>query len=202
MYNPEKGVGWGGKLKVYDMKGTIPFSGHFTADKDAPNNKHRLKCIREFVGFDVVPDGLKVLDIGKPNYISRQMGITDNTTGDLNRIVRAPSDNYDIITCLEVIQHVMNPLFLAQECHRLLKPGGIFYVATPKLWIIPWFHGRGNFTEYKKDRMQILLEYAGFEPLRYKEYNPWPLSFIFYGIRPPFRYLHNRFQMWELRKNG
>jgi len=199
-YNPEKGVGRGGKLKVYDLKGSIPFSGHFTADKDAPNNRHRLKVYRKFMGWDSVPDGVKVLDIGKSNFIGRELGITHFTVGDLNKGIRAPSDNYDIITNFEVIAHTMNPLIHAQACYALLKPGGVMYLATPKQWIVPWYHGRGNFAEYKKDRMQILLEYVGFIPVRYEEHSPWPWFFIFYGIRPPFRYLLNRFQLWELAK--
>ena len=202
-WNPEKGVGQGGKLKVYDLKGAIPFSGQFTADLDRPNNKHRLKVYREFMGWDTVPPGLKVLDIGKPSFISRAMEIQYNTVGDLNKgIVVRPGDceQFDVITNFEVIAHLMNPLINAQECYRLLKPGGVMYLATPKQWLIPWYHGRGNFTEYKKDRMQILLEYAGFKPIGYEEHSPWPWFFVFYGIRPPLRYLCNRFQLWELQK--
>lgn len=187
----------GAKLKVYDLKGAVPWSGHFTADLPARNNKHRLKIFQDFVQLEG-----KSLDIGKPNFISREMGITHNTTGDLNRIVRAPETDYDVITCFEVLNHVMNPLFLIQECHRLLKPGGKLYLSTPLLWIFPWFHGRGNFSEYKKNRIQILVEYAGFRVLRYEWHNPWPFVFVFYGFRPPFRYLLNRFQLWELEKLG
>jgi len=200
MHNPEAGVkGQRGKLKVYDLKGAIPFSGHFTADKDAINNKHRLKVYRKFIGLDTF-EGRKVLDIGKASYISRQLEVTHNTVGDLNKGIRAPSNNYDIITCMEVFQHVMNPLQLMQDCHGLLRPGGTLYMGTPLLWCIPWFHGRGNFTEYKKDRVQILMEYVGFVPVRYQWGNPWPFRFCFYGIRPPLRWLHNRFQLWEWKK--
>jgi len=200
--NPEKGVkGQRGKLKVYDLNGAIPFSGHFTADKDAENNKHRLRVYRKFMGVQDF-EGRKVLDIGKPNYISRELKIAYNTVGDLNKGVRPRPDDtdFDIITSFEVFAHVMNPLLLTQECYRLLRPGGTMYLGTPLLWLIPWFHGRGNFTEYKKDRVQIIHEYVGFKPVRYEWHNPWHWWFIFNGIRPPLRYLHNRFQLWELRK--
>jgi hypothetical protein len=48
-FNPETGVGRGGKLKVYDLKGVTPFSGHFTADKDTPNNRHRLRVFQKIM---------------------------------------------------------------------------------------------------------------------------------------------------------
>jgi len=199
-YNPEKGVGWGSKLKVYDLKGVIPYSGDFTAQKPAVNNKHRLKVFRKFMGWETVPEGLKVLDIGKSNFISRELGITHNTVGDLNKSVRAPSTDYDVITSYEVFAHNMNPLLFTQNCYNLLRPGGVLYLSTPLARGINWRHGRGNFTEYKKDAIQVLHEYVGFKPVRYETHNPWPWFFIFYGIRPPFRYLHNRFQLWEFQK--
>jgi SAM-dependent methyltransferase len=200
-FNPEKGKK--GRLKVYDLKGAIPFSGQFTADLDRPNNRHRLKVYRKFMGWDTVPEGLEVLDIGKPSFISRAMEIKYNTVGDLNRgiTVRPTASQFDVITSFEVIAHLMNPLLHAQACYELLKPGGVMYLATPKQWLIPWYHGLGNFVEYKKDRMQTLLQYAGFTPVRYSEHSPWPWFFIFYGFRPPIRYLLNRFQLWELRKD-
>lgn len=177
------------------MELTVPFSGHCTASLPAENNKHRLKIFMEFCEIHG-----KTLDIGSSNYIGQGLGIGENTHGDLNRGVQAHSSDYDVITCFEVLNHVMNPLLLVQECHRLLKPGGKLYLSTPLLWLIPWFHGPENFSEYKKSRVRALAEYAGFKVLRYEWHNPWPLRFAFYGIRPPFRYLFNRFQLWELEK--
>jgi SAM-dependent methyltransferase len=178
---------------------TIPFSEHFTADLPAANNKHRLKIFRKFIGAHSLGN-LHVLDIGRPNFISRELKVTDNTVGDLNRGIKAPSNNYDAITCFEVLNHVMNALVLVQGMYDLLKPGGALYFSTPKLWLIPWYHGKENFVEYKVDRIKKLFEYAGFDVVRYECHNPWPPLFVFYGIRPPLRYLFNRFQLWEFKK--
>ena len=174
-----------------------PWSGHITADKDAVNNKHRLKIFLKFHG-DL--KGVNALDIGAPNYISRNLHIEDNTHGDLNKGIKAPGNAYDVITCYEVLNHVQNHLTLVEGMRDLLKPGGKLYFSTPLLWLIPWYHGRGNYVELKKDRVKKLFEYAGFEVVRYEWHNPWPWFFIFYGIRPPFRYLFNRFQLWEFKK--
>ncbi len=37
---------------------------------------------------------------------------------------------FDVITCLEVLEHVPEPGKLLKECTRLLKPGGVLFVAT------------------------------------------------------------------------
>jgi len=201
-HDPERGGGRGANLKVYDLRGAIPFSGDFTAQKPAANNIHRLKVFQKFLGWDTVPDGLKVLDIGKSNFISRGLGITHNTVGDLNKGVRAPDKDYDIITSFEVFAHCINPLLLTQECHRLLKPGGSLFLSTPVAghWGIALIHGVVNMTEYKKEPVQVIHQYVGFKPVRYQQCNPWPFKFIFYGFRPPFRWLLNRFQLWEFKK--
>jgi 2-polyprenyl-6-hydroxyphenyl methylase/3-demethylubiquinone-9 3-methyltransferase len=37
---------------------------------------------------------------------------------------------YDIITCMELLEHVPDPAKLIQDCARLLKPGGQLFVST------------------------------------------------------------------------
>ena len=41
-----------------------------------------------------------------------------------------PSDSYDIVTLFEVIEHLESPLPLIKECHRILKPDGLFVLST------------------------------------------------------------------------
>lgn len=43
----------------------------------------------------------------------------------------APDNRYDFVICSHVLEHVANPLWLIQECHRVLKPGGLLYLAVP-----------------------------------------------------------------------
>lgn len=46
---------------------------------------------------------------------------------------------YDIVTCLEMLEHVPDPAAIIGACHRLLKPGGHLFVSTinrnPKAWL-------------------------------------------------------------------
>ncbi|MEX0809109.1 MAG: class I SAM-dependent methyltransferase [Dongiaceae bacterium] len=51
-------------------------------------------------------------------------------SGDLIEIA-LPAESYDAIVMNHVIEHAYDPPGLAKECHRLLKPGGLFIVTTP-----------------------------------------------------------------------
>jgi 2-polyprenyl-3-methyl-5-hydroxy-6-metoxy-1,4-benzoquinol methylase len=44
-----------------------------------------------------------------------------------------PNRCFQLVTCLEVIEHVENPRNLLRECRRLLQPGGVLVVTTPNI---------------------------------------------------------------------
>lgn len=39
-------------------------------------------------------------------------------------------DHFDVITCLEMLEHVPDPEAIVQACNKLLKPGGSIYFST------------------------------------------------------------------------
>lgn len=41
-----------------------------------------------------------------------------------------PAHRFDIITCMELLEHVPNPVELIQQCARLLKPEGLVFFST------------------------------------------------------------------------
>jgi 2-polyprenyl-6-hydroxyphenyl methylase / 3-demethylubiquinone-9 3-methyltransferase len=47
--------------------------------------------------------------------------------------------HYDIVTCMEMLEHVPNPALVVQACSALVKPGGWVFFSTinrnPKAWI-------------------------------------------------------------------
>lgn len=45
--------------------------------------------------------------------------------------VPAPDASYDFVTCIEVIEHLDDPIRFLREVSRILKPGGIFVCTTP-----------------------------------------------------------------------
>lgn len=49
--------------------------------------------------------------------------------------VNSPIEDYehqgfDVITCMEMLEHVQNPELVLHHCKRLLKPGGILFLST------------------------------------------------------------------------
>ncbi len=42
-----------------------------------------------------------------------------------------PENSFDIVTSLEVIEHINNPVEEVRNIHRILRPGGLFYFTTP-----------------------------------------------------------------------
>lgn len=44
-----------------------------------------------------------------------------------------PDNSFDVITLSHVIEHVHDPDLALREIHRLLKPGGLLWLATPNL---------------------------------------------------------------------
>ena len=48
-------------------------------------------------------------------------------------------EEYDIVTCLEMLEHVPDPASVIEACSRLVKPGGDVYFSTinrnPKAWL-------------------------------------------------------------------
>lgn len=46
---------------------------------------------------------------------------------------RFPENSFDAITCWHVLEHAADPRRLLEECHRIVRPGGWLFVATPNL---------------------------------------------------------------------
>lgn len=45
---------------------------------------------------------------------------------------------FDVVSCIAVLEHVLNPPNVLDEIHRVLKPGGVFIVEVPNIAWIPY----------------------------------------------------------------
>jgi SAM-dependent methyltransferase len=97
-----------------------------------------------FKGFSI-----STFDIGerwKPDILG---DITKTTFED---------DTWDVIVCVQTIEHIPNLWQLPAEITRILKPGGYAIIDSP--WSYP-YHGEPEFGDYwriSKDGMKALFE--------------------------------------------
>jgi SAM-dependent methyltransferase len=52
--------------------------------------------------------------------------------------VDSPDNQFDGVTCVEVLEHLFDPLQSAREINRILKPGGVFVATVPNFGYHAW----------------------------------------------------------------
>jgi 2-polyprenyl-3-methyl-5-hydroxy-6-metoxy-1,4-benzoquinol methylase len=52
---------------------------------------------------------------------------------DLNTKIDYPDNSFDVVTCIEVIEHLKYPWLLVEELHRITKSGGTLILSTPNI---------------------------------------------------------------------
>ena len=86
-------------------------------------------------GIDAAGPGIQVAKIhAKEN--NKNISYFEKTAEELNK---KNSESFDIITCLEVLEHVPDPKELVKTCINLLKPKGFLFLSTinknPRSWL-------------------------------------------------------------------
>lgn len=176
-----------------------PFVMDPFASADHQNIVRRHRVTLEFIGDRQLG---RVLDIGERNpftiRLEEKYGIkVENTCGDLDMIEL--EGKYNTIFCLEVIEHLMNPLRLLEQINKILEPDGTLFLSTPKhkphfLW------DKHHFTELDEYRLNALVTRAGFEIVRKQFFLTMPLWWYFTGFRPFLRMFFNKGRIVELRE--
>lgn len=113
------------------------------------------------------------------------------------------SDTFDLVICIEVIEHIADQARVLREIYRVLKPGGTLYLTTPNrkclsLLIEVGLHrvlrrlfrrpqpAKDDFLD--RDRLTGLLDQAGFKELETHDIYTLPRPFITFSgwsVTPP-----------------
>lgn len=135
-----------------------------------------------------LPAGLSILDVGAGecqykrfcthlNYVSQDFnqytGEGDNVglqtgTWDVSKIdiisdilsIPVPNEQFDVVLCTEVLEHVPDPIGAINEMNRILKKGGVMIITSPfcSLTHFAPYHFCDGFNkyfyEYHFDRLQ------------------------------------------------
>jgi methionine biosynthesis protein MetW len=95
------------------------------------------------------------------------------------------SESFDIITCIEVVEHVVDPLNLLRELYRVLSTDGYLVLTTPNIRYFrhlrtllldgtfphtttdTFVWGGGHFHYFTRKDLSVLLQKAGFTRLEF-----------------------------------
>ena len=129
------------------------------------------KCqAREVWGLDVSLESVKYAQKKYPNFHFKVADIAD---------LPFEADYFDLITVLEVLEHIPKPEKALQEIKRCLKKGGAVVILVPTesalfrvIWYF-WTHlGRGkvwretHINQIKSSEIEKILEKMGFEIIK------------------------------------
>ncbi len=71
-----------------------------------------------------------------------------------------PSKVFNAILCIQVLEHIQDPLEVLRELERVLRPDGLLFLSAPQSW--PQHQKPFDFYRYTSFGLRYLLEKAGF----------------------------------------
>lgn len=96
----------------------------------------RLDNVEHVKGIDMTPDVIKVaeqhklLDPVLENKLSYQLTSLDDVK---------PAEMFDVVTCMEMLEHVEYPAVVLERALSHVKPGGYLFLSTINRDFVSWF---------------------------------------------------------------
>ncbi len=102
----------------------------------------------------------------------RTRGIKNVVTGDVSKLPYK-SNFFDIVSCMDVLEHIENEEKAIKEIFRVLKPGGALILTVPALPFLFSKHdnAQGHFRRYNRNYLRKILVLSGFEEGRITYFN-------------------------------
>ncbi len=139
--------------------------------------------VREILAADV--DTAMLASLNKrfrdlPHFTSLELDIAQ--AGQLSRL---SGKHIDVITCINVLEHIEDDLKALTHMHRLLPDGGRLFLMVPAL---DWLYGsldkiHGHWRRYSRNQLAALLKKAGFAVRKLFYFNFFGIITWFTGTR-------------------
>jgi 2-polyprenyl-3-methyl-5-hydroxy-6-metoxy-1,4-benzoquinol methylase len=111
-------------------------------------------------------------------YARREFGLDVETRAFEE--LQLPENHFDVVTLWQVLEHMLYPLTILREVHRILKPGGMLVITTPDIEGIParilrkrwWCITRLHINQFTTKTLTNIVGNAGFKDISavsYKE---------------------------------
>lgn len=178
------------------VKGAGPSRSGIQADVPVDTAEYAVAAGRRFRRTVARIPALEgpVLDMGPPNAFARvleqRFSVSMDNTGhhdlDRERLSDFVPGPYATITSFEILEHLLNPLFVLDGCREVIRPDGVLYITVPKRHSWEWLFGKSeeHFHEFAKDELFWVVEKAGFQVRRFETFNT---SGVGLGVRPILR---------------
>jgi 2-polyprenyl-3-methyl-5-hydroxy-6-metoxy-1,4-benzoquinol methylase len=133
------------------------------------------------------PEEALGVEYSKTLALKAQQNGVNVITGDVESLPEEiPSNHYNVVTALALLEHLKNPLNCFKEVKKVLAPGGLFIATAPNpfwdnLAAFTRIHKEQEFHEnsFNKKLFKQLCEESG---LIFKNYDPF--MFVFTAILP------------------
>ncbi len=99
---------------------------------------------------------------------------------------------FDSAICLQVLEHVPEPVELLREAHRVLKPGAHLILTAPHIWNV--HEEPHDYFRYTLHGLRYIFEKAGFEVLEVR-----PMAGYFVTAAARYCYFLEHFDRWGLQ---
>lgn len=89
---------------------------------------------REKIDASIQPHVACLVGIDPSEDILKNPSVHEGYRMSLEDFAESTQEQFDIVFCKMVLEHVSNPNIFFSACRQLLKPGGMFFAITPNLW--------------------------------------------------------------------
>jgi 2-polyprenyl-3-methyl-5-hydroxy-6-metoxy-1,4-benzoquinol methylase len=130
--------------------------------------------IAKRLGYDIL--GLDISE-SAVNYAKTKYPKLSFAVADIEKRIELADGSFDTVTAFDVVEHIPNLEFVAQEINRLLKPGGVFVMGIPRenmlfkaVWYF-WTKSKGkvwhdvHVHEFSESNLKKYFEEKGFKKI-------------------------------------